>query len=227
PKLAFRRRSPCPELAGYQCAFDYNSSKTLHFSLRALRALRETRFYLTQSSQSSQRMKPIKFKSVLIKPDDHSGWHFIGVEGKIGEKFEKKDGSRRVVCTINGAETFQCALLPSSDGDFVIVVNKTKRTRLNISAGDKVNVELKVDDSKYGLAMPAEIKEVLNQEPDGDKIFHSLTPGKQRSLLYFVGKVKDIDNRIHTALILIEHLKKNDGKIVYELIQAELKRPSF
>jgi len=171
-------------------------------------------------------MKSVKFRTILVKPDADSGWHFVRVDGKIGEKFEKKDKSRRVVCTINGAETFQCALLPS-DGDFVIVVNKTKRDKLGIVDGDKITVELKVDDSKYGLPMPAEFKEVLNQDPDGDRIFHSLTPGKQRSVLYFVGKVKDIDKRIHTALIFIGHLKKNDGKIVHDLLQAELKRPVF
>lgn len=169
-------------------------------------------------------VKPIKFKSLLIRPDAASGWHFVQVAGKIGEKFEKKDGSRRVVCTINGVQSFQCALLPS-DGDFVIVVNKVKREKLKITAGDTVAVELKVDDSKYGLPMPAEFKEVLKQDPKGNKLFHSLTAGKQRSLLYFVGKVKDIDRRIHTALVVVEHLKKHDGRILADALQAELKRP--
>jgi hypothetical protein len=172
-------------------------------------------------------MKPIKFTTRLTKSLGYdSGWHFIPVTAKIGEKFEKKDGSRRVVCTINGTESFQCALLPS-DGDFVIVVNKVKRDRLKIVDGDKIIVELKTDDSKYGLPMPAEFKEVLKQDPAGNKLFHSLTPGKQRSVLYLIGKVKDVDRRIHTALTVIEHLKKNDGKIIGDQLQGELKRPVF
>ncbi len=172
-------------------------------------------------------MKPIKFTTRLTKALGYdSGWHFVPVKAKIGEKFEKKNGSRRVVCTINGGESFQCALLPS-DGDFVIVVNKIKRDKLKIVDGDKINVELKVDETKYGLPMPEELQEVLDQDPAGDKLFHSLTPGKQRSILYFVGKVKDIDRRIHTALIFIEHLKQNDGKIIQDTLQAELKRPIF
>jgi hypothetical protein len=172
-------------------------------------------------------MKPVKFKTKLFRSPGHeSGWYFVPVEGRIGAKFEKKDGSRRVVCTINGTESFQCALLPS-DGDFVIVVNKVKRTKLGIGEGDRIDVELKVDDSKYGLPMPEELQEVLNQDPEGDKLFHALTPGKQRSLLYLIGKVKDIDRRIHTALIFVEHLKKNDGRIVGDRLQEELKRPVF
>jgi uncharacterized protein YdeI (YjbR/CyaY-like superfamily) len=120
--------------------------------------------------------------------------------------------------------SFQCALLPS-DGDFVIVVNKVKRTKLGIVDGDKISVELAKDESKYGLPMPEELREVLKQDPAGNKFFHSLTAGKQRSILYFVGKVNDVDRRIHTALIFIEHLKNNDGKIVHDQLQAELKRP--
>lgn len=171
-------------------------------------------------------MKAIKFKTILIKPDADSGWHFLRIEAKIGEKFEKKEGSRRVVCTINGTESFQCALLPS-DGDFVIIVNKIKRDKLKISSGDRVVVELKADTSKYGLPMPADFKEVLNQDPQGNKLFHELTSGKQRSILYLLSRVKDIDRRIHTALVVMEHLRKNDGKIDGNALQAELKRPAF
>ena len=75
--------------------------------------------------------------------------------------------------------------------------------------------------------MPAELKEVLNQDPDGDRLFHALTAGKQRSMIFFIGKFKDVDKRIHSALIFIEHLKNNDGKIVPQALQSELKRPIF
>lgn len=172
-------------------------------------------------------MKPVKFKTTLFRSPGHeSGWYFVPVEGRIGEKFEKKDGTRRIVCTINGTESFQCALLPSG-GDFVIVVNKVKRTRLGIGDGDKILVEIRQDDSKYGLPMPEELREVLNQDPAGDELFHALTPGKQRSMLYLIGKVKDIDRRIHAALVFVEHLKKNEGRIILERLQEELKRPVF
>jgi len=172
-------------------------------------------------------MNPIRFKSTLVNPDDHFGWHFIRVPARIGSTFEKKDGTRRIVCTINGVEPFQCALVPSSEGDFLIVVNKAKRTKLRIAAGDKLDVEIKRDESKYGLPMPAEFKEVLKQDRVGNKYFHALTPGKQRSILWWIGKIKDIDKRIHTALVFIEHLKRNNGKIVHDELTAELKRPAL
>lgn len=159
-------------------------------------------------------------------PPDHSGWHFLEIPAKTAEKFEKKNGSRRVVCTINGELSFQCALLPWGE-IFTIIVNKEKRDKLGIVAGQKVDVLLEEDVSKYGLPMPPEFKEVLKQDREGNKLFHALTAGKQRSILYWISKVKDIGKRIHTALVFLEHLKKNEGKINSETLQEDLKRPMF
>jgi hypothetical protein len=135
-----------------------------------------------------------------------------------------EDKNKRVVCTLNSAEAWQCALMPYQ-GEFFILVNKQKRTKLGIDVGDTVSVELVRDESQYGLPMPEELREVLNQDPDGDKLFHALTPGRQRSLIYHVTNVKNIDRRIHTCLIIVEHFKKNKGKVDGEKLYEELKRP--
>lgn len=170
-------------------------------------------------------MKPIRFNSVLTRSTGEYGGHYFPVPEKAAKKFEIKNGTRRVVCTANGELTFQCAVLPHNKG-FYIGTNKTIRDTLGITAGDEVALELIPDESKYGVPMPEEFQEVLNQDPKGDRLFHSLTPGMQRSMLFSMGKMKDIDKRIHTGLVLVEHLKNNDGKIVHDKLQAELKRPA-
>ncbi len=170
--------------------------------------------------------KPVKFKAVLTVATPESGWHYIPVAWKTGEKFPKSGSTRRVMCTINGVETFPCALMPY-DGEFTIVVNKARRKKLGIAAGDKIAVEIVADESKYGMPMPEELEEVLNQDPDGRKVFESMTPGKRRSFMYTIGEIRDIDKRIHTALIFIEHIKKHSGTVVYEELVAELRRPEF
>jgi bifunctional DNA-binding transcriptional regulator/antitoxin component of YhaV-PrlF toxin-antitoxin module len=170
--------------------------------------------------------KTIKLTVKLCKSDNEWGWHFLRFSAKsvAGLKFEPRK-SRRVVCTLNGRHTFQCALLPWTKGGFCIVVNKAIRDKLGIVDGDKVTVELKKDESKYGLPMPKELKEVLRQDKEGDRLFHALTPGKQRTLLYYIGKWKDVDRRIHYSLIVIDHLKKNEGKVDFPKLSVELKRP--
>lgn len=169
--------------------------------------------------------KIVNFETTLTRSPADSGWHFLIVSREIEKKFGFEGKSKRVVCSINRHDGFQCALLPSGDM-FYIIVNKQKRDAIGIVAGDTVSVELVKDESKYGLPMPAELREVLNQDPEGDKLFHSLTAGKQRSILYFVGKPKDIDLRIHYSLIVVEHLKEH-GKVIDKVLYEELKRPVF
>lgn len=168
----------------------------------------------------------ISFEAVLEKLADEFGWHYIFVSRSVCDNFGFKGNARRIVCNLNGTVTYQCALMPK-DGQFFILVNKKYRDRLGIIAGDTVRVELKKDESKYGLPMPEELREVLDQDPEGDRLFHSLTAGKQRTMLYYIGKWKDVDRRIHYALTVVEHLKRNDGKILFKELGEELKRPMF
>lgn len=166
----------------------------------------------------------VKFKTELSISSTGSGWHFLIVEKGIVDKFQFPDKFKRVICSINGGESFQCALMPWGEL-FYIIVNKKKRDEVGVVAGDMVDVVLVKDESKYGLPMPEEFEEVLNQDPEGDRLFHALSKGKQRSMLYLLSRSKDIDLRIHQALIVVEHLKENEGKIIDDVLNRQLKRP--
>lgn len=166
--------------------------------------------------------KPLKLKVTLTKSG--SGWYFLRFPAKIGLRFQTDPRTRRVVCTLNDSHTFQCALLPNKD-EFCIVVNKAVRDKLGLEDGSVVSVLLEADTSKYGAPMPAELKEVLNQDPEGSGLFHALTPGKQRSLIYMIRGVKGVDKRIHLSLIVLKHITENDGKVVDAKLYEEIKRP--
>ncbi|MBX3287793.1 MAG: DUF1905 domain-containing protein [Acidobacteria bacterium] len=170
-------------------------------------------------------VKSVKLKTELVKADD-SGWHFLVVDKKTADKFGFEGKYKRVVCTINKGKPFYCALMPTR-GEFYIIVNKKKRDEAGVEGGDIVNVLLEKDESKYGLPMPEELAEVMKQDPAGSKLFHKLTEGRQRSLIYLVTNVKDIDRRIHTALTILDHLHDNDGKVIGKQLTEELKRPAF
>ena len=171
--------------------------------------------------------KQVKLKAEFTNASEQGGgWHFLIIDRKYVDRLGFEGKSRRVLCSIKSAEAFPCALMPWGD-IFYIMVNKLRRAELGLNVGDRVNVILEKDESKYGMPMPEELDEVMKQDPDGSKLFHFLTAGKQRSMMYYIAKIKDIDNRIHTSLILMEHLKKNDGKVIYEILSEDLKRPTF
>lgn len=171
----------------------------------------------------------MSFTTELVTTDTRPVYHYLLVDRKWAEPLGFTGSMRRCVCTVNGKLTFHCALMPSArkKGAYYISLNKTNRDKLGVQPGDSVDVELVRDDSKYGMPMPAEFREVLRQDAEGKKLFEDLTPGKQRTLLWYTVKYKDEDRRIHAALTMIEHLKKNDGTIVWKELSDELKsRPA-
>ena len=109
------------------------------------------------------------------------------------------------------------------DGSYFISVNKKIRDKLKLTPGTEVIVHLEKDESEYGLPMPEEFMESLIQDEIGNQIFHSLTPGKQRTLIYIAGSVKDTQKRINRALAIITHLKNTNGKINFKQLYEAMK----
>jgi hypothetical protein len=131
--------------------------------------------------------------------------------------------SRRVVCTLNDSAEYQCAMLPHGNGAFVISVNKQLRDKLGLSFGVEVHVRLANDKSVYGLPMPEEFHELLQQDVEGNSMFHALTRGKQRTLLYIIGSAKGSEKRVTRSIVIVKHLKANRGKINYGQLTLSLK----
>jgi hypothetical protein len=169
----------------------------------------------------------VSFETQLVTSGEKPKYHYLLVEKEWVKPLGFTGNVRRVVCTVNGELTFQCSLMPNGEGAYYISLNKENRTKLDIIPGDRVMVSLKRDTSKYGLPMPEELQAVLDQDPTGDRHFHALTNGRQRTILYYVSKQKNIDRRIEAALIIMEHLKNNEGKIDYRTLHDELKRPTL
>lgn len=169
-----------------------------------------------------QQEESYQFTSILeISTNKLWGSHFAVPDAIANTLIDGND--RRVVCLLNDKVEYQCALLPRGDGSYLITVNKKIRDQLGLQPGSKVTVTLHKDESEYGLPMPDELAELLRQDEEGNRLFHALTPGKLRTLLYIAGRPKNSDIRLHRALVIVEHLKKNSGKINYRQLNEELR----
>ena len=175
--------------------------------------------------KADDRSTSVSFKTRLIATGTKPAYHFLRIEQKWAKALQFPGNLRRCRCTVNGKLKFPCSLLPSGEekGSFYIWINKANREKYGLNAGDEVEVELVRDDSKYGMPMPAEFKEVLRQDKEAKKLFDALTPGKQRSFIWYTIRYKDEDRRIQAALIIMDHLKKHDGKTVWKELSEELK----
>ncbi len=164
----------------------------------------------------------MEFTAILEKFDSNLWGYHICVPEAVANHFLEQN-VRRVVCSLNGVLSFQCALMPKGDGVWFINLNKQIRDQLGLKTGMTVAAHLTPDDSPYGLPMPEELEELLQQDEAGNRLFHELTPGKQRNLLYIAGSPKKSDTRLKRAIIVLEHLKNNQGKINFKQLYEDLK----
>lgn len=162
----------------------------------------------------------MKFKTPLRgKHGSVWGTHIL-VPKKVSKSFLDK-GIKRLICTLNDSIQLNSGLMPDGDGEYFITINKNVVKQLGVSIGDPLHIHLDEDVSKYGMPMPEEFQELLYQDPEVDIIFHKLTAGKQRTLLYMIGKPKGAETRMKKAIVIAEYLKDCQGKIDYkELNQA-------
>ena len=148
------------------------------------------------------------------------GYHFL-VPDPIANKFiEGTD--RRVSCRLNDTVEIHSALMASNEGWFILM-NDQLRKKLRLTLGSPISVSMEKDQSEYGMPMPEELDVLLQQDEEGNELFHALTPGKQRNLIYIVSKVKNTHSRLNKALAILEHLKERSGKLDFKLLNEKIK----
>lgn len=141
---------------------------------------------------------------ILEKFDN--GMHFIILDDKTVLALTK-NGNKRAICRLNDTIDFHCAIMPKKGGGHFINIGQAICKKLKIKEVSAVTAAFSVDTSEYQFEMPEELEEVLNTDEEANQIFHSLTAGNQRGLIYLVAQVKSPDKKIERALKIAARLK--------------------
>ncbi|NNE28831.1 MAG: DUF1905 domain-containing protein [Saprospiraceae bacterium] len=163
-----------------------------------------------------------KFAGIIERWPGAVYGHNVIVPDDIVRAF-KKNGISRLVVTFNGEVKIHCAFTSTGDGQFFIHVNKDVQKKLGLALGSKIKVEVEEDTSKYGMAMPECFEVLLEQDPEGSDYFHALTAGKQRSLIYVIGKPKSEAKQLQKAIVILDFLKWNKGILDFKLLNEAFK----
>jgi Bacteriocin-protection, YdeI or OmpD-Associated/Domain of unknown function (DUF1905) len=135
-----------------------------------------------------------------------NGMHYILPDVKIVSRLTK-NGNKRAICKLNDTVEFHCAFMSKKEGGHFIIIGSALCKKLKIKPGSEVTAAFSADEREYQFEMPEELKEVLDTDPAAHKIFHSLTKGNQRGLMYLVTLVKSSDKKIERALKIAEKIK--------------------
>ena len=162
------------------------------------------------------------FKTYLYRKEGNVWDIAIYVPKEEALKF-KAYKDRRVLCTVNDKNTFHCALMPQGKGDFFINTNKKFRKKAKPLLGDRVDIQQEKDTSKNRLSLPKELEIVWEVDGEGHAIFRTLTMGKQRSLVYQIGKPKSPNTRVENELTLLAYLKSVNGDLDFRKLNEAFK----
>ena len=158
--------------------------------------------------------------TVLAKFKDNLWGYHLPITEEQAKPFT--GDNRRVKCIINDKRVLHCALMPKG-GNYFILMNQANVKRLHLTEGSIVKVNIEKDNSEYGMPMPDSFAAILSQDEMGARYFNALTPGKQRTLIYLVSKVKNIDSQISKALAILDHLSETHGNLDFKRLNEKIK----
>lgn len=161
-----------------------------------------------------------------IEASDLFWTSIIIIPNEIYNKMILLSPNKRIVCTINKTYTFHCAMIPKNPFHY-IMINKDRISTLNLKINDEISVEIIADKSEYGIDISEEFQEVLLSDDEGKIWFEKLTPGKQRSLIYLINKIKNPQTRINKSFVILEHLKRNKGILDNKLLNDDFKNFNY
>lgn len=154
---------------------------------------------------SSITNKTAEFKGLLHEVGGGMNQYVIVVPEEVCLVFREGKGAVRILCSINGAEEFPCALNPRQ-GRYIIIASKQLIKKHKLAPHVPFNVRV-CSDVHDGLQLPEELLEVLIQDEHFSFEFEKLLPGGKRGLIYYIRSAKTVDTRIKRSLEIAEKVK--------------------
>lgn len=143
------------------------------------------------------------FQVTLIS-NGHMG--IIPISQEMGDGW-RAEGHKRVMVEVNGEYSYHASLQTRKNQGYYVYAGKKVQKAAGIEIGEELQVRLLEDTTEFQLAMPEELKAVLDTDWEAEEIFKKLTDGNKRSIVHWIISVKSSDLRIEKALRVAENLK--------------------
>jgi hypothetical protein len=166
----------------------------------------------------------MKFTSSILVFHDNPLWgYYMPVPLEVQAAYKAKGITRFIVEIKKPAATLSSAIMPGGNNTYFILISKQVLKQYKFQLNQDVEILMKPDESTYGMPLSEELAELLQLDEEFATHFDKLLPGKQRNLIYAIGKFKSSDLRIRTAVVVADHLKANNGKLDFKMLNEALK----
>jgi len=140
------------------------------------------------------------FAAPVLRQRGGLRFHYLPLPLEVADALER-DGVRRVVMDLNG-KPFRRAVQQSTEYGPHLVTGRPILRAAGARLGDMVTVVLRPDPDPDAVEIPAELREVLEQDPEAAARFESFTPGMRRSIVIYVEQAKRTETRVKRSLEL-------------------------
>lgn len=164
----------------------------------------------------------MRFKAPLIQLESSVWGLAFLIPQEISDRL-KAEKNQRFIYTFNGSKDVHRTMMPLGDNQYFVYVSKGLMKDIGVKLNQIVEIKVRPDKSEYGMDMPEEMKEALEAYPEADNHFHSLTKGKQRTLIYLVSSLKRIESRVKKAVQIMEYLEAYNGKLDFKELNKWIK----
>lgn len=168
-------------------------------------------------------MKMTFNSSILVFHDNPLWGYYMPVPLDIQLAYKAKGITRFIVEIKKPVATLHSAIMPGGNNTYFILMSKQVLKQYKFQLNQDVEVTISPDVSTYGMPLSEELAELLQLDEEFAALFDKLLPGKQRNLIYAVSKFKSSDLRIRTAVVIADHLKANNGKLDFKMLNQALK----
>ncbi|MBL7741388.1 MAG: DUF1905 domain-containing protein [Chitinophagaceae bacterium] len=147
----------------------------------------------------------VKRKYKLEKFQGKGGWTYAQIP-EIPMDTQSPFGWRRVKGSIDGHEFSQYHLMPMGNGKLFLPVKAAIRKKIGKKEGDWVMVVIFPDNDP--VAIPAELKTCLEDEPKANQFFQKLSDSEKKFYIEWIYNAKKEETRISRIVKTIGRLSK-------------------
>jgi len=163
----------------------------------------------------------VRFNTIIQRfkeQGEKTGWTYITLPAKLAQQL--KPGNKksfRVKGLLDKYPIAGVALMPMGEGDFIMALNATMRKGIGKRHGDKLQVQLELDDKLPELSK--DLLECLSDEPDANNYFNSLPYSHRLYFSRWIESAKTAPTKAKRIAMAVSALARGWG--FGEMLRAE------
>ena len=139
----------------------------------------------------------------------------VAVPRAVSRAFGRRGSVPVVLRVARGGEPRRTSLSPDGKGGHVVFVHGKARKAAGVGLGDRVSVELTLDETPRGVALPPDLEELLRDEGVLEA-WWSFPPGRREQVLRWVEQAVHEDTRLRRLVRVVEQAQARREKLVDE-----------